>query len=179
MIDGVTDAALASEAEQPLAQLATIGAVYEDGVTLIFDGQETATEKHYKCNTSVSFAAGDRVKVASISGSYVVEYVVGAPKSGGGSGGTVSELVNGNFRISLDVSGNLIPTGAVKLGTSTKKFDALYAGAMNSPGSSYLGFYDKTYNLQSLSIYKTINSTNQIAALQAVMDRLVELGIFK
>lgn len=64
--------------------LATVGAVYEDGLSLILEGQTEATTKHYKCNTSATFAAGDRVKVARISGSYIVEYVVGPPGSGGG-----------------------------------------------------------------------------------------------
>ena len=62
------------------ATFATIGAIYEDGVTLIFDGQEEPTEKHYKVNTSVVFAAGDRVKICKDSGTYVVEYTVGSPK---------------------------------------------------------------------------------------------------
>lgn len=60
-------------------RFATVGAVYSDGVTLIFDGQEAATEKHYKCNTAILFHAGDRVKIASDSGTYVVEYIVGSP----------------------------------------------------------------------------------------------------
>lgn len=64
--------------------LATVGAVYDDGLSLILEGQTEATTKHYKCNTSATFAAGDRVKVARISGSYIVEYVVGPPSSGGG-----------------------------------------------------------------------------------------------
>ena len=63
--------------------LATVGAVYDDGLSLILEGQTEATTKHYKCNTSATFAAGDRVKVARISGSYIVEYVVGPPSSGG------------------------------------------------------------------------------------------------
>jgi hypothetical protein len=63
--------------------LATVGAVYDDGLSLILEGQTEATTKHYKCNTSATFAAGDRVKVARISGSYIVEYVVGPPGSGG------------------------------------------------------------------------------------------------
>lgn len=66
--------------------LATVGAVYEDGLSLILEGQTEATTKHYKCNTSATFAAGDRVKVARISGSYIVEYVVGPPGSGGNGG---------------------------------------------------------------------------------------------
>lgn len=56
----------------PAAELATVGAVYTDGVSLIFDGQDAATAKHYKRNASVSFAAGDRVVILPISGSYVV-----------------------------------------------------------------------------------------------------------
>lgn len=78
--------------EQEIFNFATIGEIFEDGVSLIFDGQAAATEKHYKVNTSVVFKAGDRVKIFPDSGTYVVEYVVGPPvRSGstedGGSGG--------------------------------------------------------------------------------------------
>ena len=38
--------------------LATVGAVYDDGLSLILEGQTEATTKHYKCNTSATFAAG-------------------------------------------------------------------------------------------------------------------------
>ena len=69
------------QTEEPTAAgLATVGAKYADGLSLIFDGQTAASEKHYKCNTSVTFQAGDRVKICRISGTYVVEYVVGNPK---------------------------------------------------------------------------------------------------
>ena len=66
---------------------ATIGAVYEDGVTLIFEGETEPGPKHYLVNTSVVFAAGDRVKLAADSGTYIVEYVVGAPKAAASGGG--------------------------------------------------------------------------------------------
>lgn len=59
--------------------LATVGAVYSDGIALIFDGQTVASGKHYKCNTSVKFRAGDRVKTVKNAGTYIVEYVVGNP----------------------------------------------------------------------------------------------------
>lgn len=67
-------------AEPTAAELATVGAKYTDGLSLIFDGQTAATAKHYKCNSSVTFKAGDRVKICRMSGTYVVEYVVGNPK---------------------------------------------------------------------------------------------------
>ncbi len=66
---------------------ATIGQVYEDGVSLIFDGQEEASQKHYKVNTSILFSPGDRVKILSDCGTYIVEYVVGNPVVGSESDG--------------------------------------------------------------------------------------------
>lgn len=77
---------------------ATIGEVYEDGVSLIFDGEAEATEKHYLVNTSVIFHAGDRVRIFADAGTYVVEYVVGAPGSedevhGIPAGGTADQVL--------------------------------------------------------------------------------------
>lgn len=67
------------QAETPLQNFATVGAVYADGLSLIFDGEAAPSEKHYRCNTSIFFQAGDRVRIFKDSGTYVVEYVVGAP----------------------------------------------------------------------------------------------------
>lgn len=68
------------EPEALVRAFATVGAVYADGLSLIFDGETEPTEKHYLCNTSVYFQAGDRVRLAEDSGTYIVEYVVGPPK---------------------------------------------------------------------------------------------------
>lgn len=59
--------------------LATVGAKYTDGVSLIFPGQTAATAKHYKCNTALTLAAGDRVLIARVSGSVVVICKIGNP----------------------------------------------------------------------------------------------------
>ena len=56
--------------------LATVGAVYDDGLTLIFDGQTEASKKRYKRNTAVTFSAGQRVKIVKMSGTYIVEYPI-------------------------------------------------------------------------------------------------------
>ena len=61
------------------ANFATIAKVYSDGVTLLFDGQEAASEKRYKVNRFGVFNAGDRVKIIKDSSTYVVEYPVGNP----------------------------------------------------------------------------------------------------
>lgn len=67
--------------QEPEVNFATIGAVYADGVTLIFDGETEPTTKHYKCNSAIVFLAGDRVRIIRDSGTYVVEYPVGDPKT--------------------------------------------------------------------------------------------------
>ena len=87
------------EPDEPLVRsFATIGAVYEDGVSLIFDGEAEATEKHYLCNANVFFEAGDRVRIIEDSGTYVVEYVVGPPRQqklvGIPAGGTQYQILS-------------------------------------------------------------------------------------
>lgn len=62
------------------ASFAKIAAIYDDGVTLIFDGMEEATQKRYQTNSFVVFKVGDRVRVIKDSGTYIVEYPVGAPR---------------------------------------------------------------------------------------------------
>ena len=75
----------AEEPQQPF-QLATVATVEEDGLTITLDGAEEPTEKHYKCNTAVKFAAGQRVAVLELSGSKVVMFAVGAPGADAASG---------------------------------------------------------------------------------------------
>lgn len=65
--------------DPPGQSFATVGTVYEDGIALIFNGAETESLKHYKCNACVRFEAGQRVRIIEDSGTYVVEYPVGAP----------------------------------------------------------------------------------------------------
>ena len=91
----------AEEPQQPV-QLATVATVEEDGLTLTLDGAEEPTEKHYKCNTAVKFAAGQRVAVLELSGSKVVMFAVGAPGAdaaggipAGGSTGQVLQKSSG------------------------------------------------------------------------------------
>lgn len=60
-------------------QFATVAEKYTDGVTLIFPGQTEASTKHYKCNAAAPIRVGDIVKITKDSGTYVVEYPLGAP----------------------------------------------------------------------------------------------------
>lgn len=65
--------------KQEPVNFATVTGVFEDGLTLRLDGEETATQKRYKCNKFCVFAVGDRVRIIKDSGTYVVEYPIGNP----------------------------------------------------------------------------------------------------
>ena len=67
---------------EPLdASFATIAGIHSDGVSLIFDGETAARAKHYKVNKAISFAVLDRVHLVKESGTYIVEYPIGNPKT--------------------------------------------------------------------------------------------------
>ena len=107
---------------------ATIDQIYGDGITLIFDGEETASEKHYKCNSFCIFAPGQRVRVIKDSGTYVVEYPVGNPNADAilPAGGTDGQVLtkDGNEGITskwADMMG--VPTGGAKGQLLSKRTD--------------------------------------------------------
>lgn len=83
-----------SQAKVKEVNFATVEGVYEDGLSIRLDGEEKATEKHYKCNTAIVFKVGDRVRIIRDSGTYVVEYPVGNP-TGEISATNVTESING------------------------------------------------------------------------------------
>lgn len=104
-------------AETPPQNFATVGAVFADGLSLIFDGEAAPSEKHYRCNTSVFFQPGDRVRIFPDSGTYVVEYVVGAPAqtptvgmpSAGQNGQVLTKNTNDDFDTAWRTP-NYVPT---------------------------------------------------------------------
>ena len=52
---------------------ATVGSTSANGTTLIFDGMDEETEKRYtRLASATSLAAGRRVLVAKVSGTYIV-----------------------------------------------------------------------------------------------------------
>lgn len=109
----------AEETATIVRNFATIGAVYADGVSLIFDGEDAPTEKHYLCNTNVYFSPGDRVRILEDSGTYVVEYVVGSPKqektvglpNGGVAGQILQKMSDEEFHAAWQTLQGLLPTG--------------------------------------------------------------------
>ena len=62
--------------------------------TLIFPGETEPTTKAYKCNESIEFSAGMRVKIAKISGTYVVEYPISGMQSGSSETPELANMAN-------------------------------------------------------------------------------------
>ncbi|WP_417095683.1 hypothetical protein [Gemmiger formicilis] len=57
--------------------IATVSAVYSDGIALILPGDTAASDKHYPFNAAAQFVAGQRVHIARESGTIIVEYPIG------------------------------------------------------------------------------------------------------
>ena len=70
-------------AQQPKAEpefnFAIVAEVHSDGLSLYIGAETTPTEKHYKCNTTCKFSAGQKVFIQKASGEYVVLFPIGNP----------------------------------------------------------------------------------------------------
>lgn len=57
-------------------KLATVTEVTDDGIKVVFDGEDTASNKYYKFNNSITFNVGDRVVCFYYSGTYIVGFKI-------------------------------------------------------------------------------------------------------
>lgn len=64
---------------EPEFNFATVEAVHSDGLSLYIGAETTPTEKHYKCNTTCKFSAGQKVYIQKAGGEYVVLFPIGNP----------------------------------------------------------------------------------------------------
>lgn len=140
----------AEEPQQPF-QLATVATVEEDGLTLTLDGAEEPSEKHYKCNTGINFAAGQRVAVLELSGSKVVMFPIGNPgadapakiPTGGTAGQVLQKSSDNDYALTWGSITGLLPTGGTSGQILKKSGNADYAvewgdinGALPSGGTT-------------------------------------------
>lgn len=108
-----------SPEEQPIVQLATIAGIVDDGLTLLLDGSEEPSEKRYKCNAAIDFAAGQRVAVLELSGSKVVMFPVGLPGTlaphgvppGGTQGQFLKKSANDDYKLTWGSINGTLPSG--------------------------------------------------------------------
>lgn len=66
---------------EPEFHFAKVAAVYADGLSLYIGAESTPTEKHYKCNTTCKFKAGQKVYIQKANGEYIVLFPVGTPNT--------------------------------------------------------------------------------------------------
>ena len=64
---------------EPEFHFATVAEVFGDGLSLYIGAETTPTEKHYKCNTTCKFSAGQKVYIQKAGGEYVVLFPIGNP----------------------------------------------------------------------------------------------------
>lgn len=87
----------AEQQTQPEFCFAIVAAVYKDGISLYIGAETTPTQKHYKCNTTCKFAAGQKVYIQKAGGEYVVLFPIGNP---------ATEIVADRAEISKKVQSN-------------------------------------------------------------------------
>ena len=122
------------EQQQPF-QLAVIATVEEDGLTLTPDGAEEPTEKHFKCNTGINFAAGQRVAVLELSGSKVVMFPIGNPgadapakiPTGGTAGQVLKKSSDNDYELTWGSINGALPSGGTTGQVLKKSSAADYA----------------------------------------------------
>lgn len=156
MIETYQEKESLAEPKPETQNFATIGEIYDDGVSLIFDGETDPSEKHYKTNAFVVFKKGDRVRIIADSGTYVVEYPVGNPKKifdadtaqTAQTAQTAKKLANTTvFELSGDATGSGLFDGSNKcvIDTTGIRCGALINSYTSSP-SYNIYFYAKTSN---------------------------------
>lgn len=135
-MDTYQDLAQTDPQEAQDASFATIAAIYDDGVTLKFDGMDAPTEKRYQTNAFVVFKVGDRVRVIKDSGTYVVEYPVGPPRKSfradtAGSADSANVANRANHATSADSA-----SSATKANNAMKATNAQYTLYIRSNAST-------------------------------------------
>lgn len=101
--------------EREMIRVATVSEIGAEGLRVQFDGDEAAGEKYYTCNTSIRFAAGDRVLLLAISGTYIVFCKIGAP------GGPVKKTAEMTQDVGVDEDGKLYAEGYTMPTASAEK----------------------------------------------------------
>lgn len=137
--------------EVPEASFATISEIFEDGVTLLFDGLDAPTTKRYKVNAFVVFQPGDRVRVIKDSGTYVVEYPVGNPRTefkadsatNADHATTADNATNADHATTADSASRV--TGTVSYASRSGSASNLYANGYTDRPRIWLDYYGGGY----------------------------------
>lgn len=151
---------IAQESEEVAAHnIATVGEVTADGITLIFPGETEASEKKYAYNKSVTFAAGDKVYIVKISGTYLVvcKYEGTVASSGEFESLKISDA-NGYWII---YGNEILPSKATgfNIGLKTLPVDKIYANEIYLDGTKLTTGGDSGATSGTLTSLKVGGST--------------------
>ena len=191
-MDEILNAAIPEkQAEQEEILIATVGEVTDTGVTLIFAGEESASEKTYQGNTSAALKAGDRVKITKDSGTYLIDYAIGVPGSAAGgdaalpTGGTKGQALvkksSANGDVGWDTIDGGLPIGGTDGQLLAKNGSTNYTGKWianpiptgGTDGQVLMksGTTDRILKFGSPTAGQLVNGTNKLSlASDGVLD---------
>ena len=130
---------------------ATIAGLYDDGASLIFDGETEPSEKHYRANLYCKFEVGQRVYIAKDNGTYVILFPVGVPNSK-----TISVDSTKTAESASSADKATSATSAAKLSSSRK----ISLGGALSGSTTFDGSSDVTINASISSTATVGTATN-------------------
>lgn len=135
--------------------LATVAGVYSDGLSLIPDDQAEATQKHYKYLASAypAPAAGDRVVVMKMSGTYIVMGSLGEsgpapilPISKGGTGQAATTKTRDQTGIvTMETGFTLGEFSLTKWGNVVQVYFSVISNDGTSTGSRVVGTFSEAF----------------------------------
>lgn len=97
---------------EPEFNFAIVAEVHSDGLSLYIGAETTPTEKHYKCNTTCKFSAGQKVYIQKAGGEYVVLFPIGNP---------AAEIVADRAEVANSVQSNDLETDHILLSANPEK----------------------------------------------------------
>lgn len=116
---------------------ATIESIHEDGISLIFPGTTSPSQKHYKANTSCNFKPGQRVYLSKDSGTYIVLFPIGNPTSSNEKnnwGNPITLTITGDAEGSVQIDGSQNVSLELTVNNFNEKHTSNHIKFFNGPG---------------------------------------------
>nr|DAG11726.1 MAG TPA: hypothetical protein [Caudoviricetes sp.] len=164
-------------------RLAAITAIDSGGVSVQFEGEDTASDKTYTVVQSYHPTLGDRVVMLNISGTYIVLGCVGAPTdpveyipaSEKGASGGVATLNSGGQVVQKAVSAVLADHATTADSATTALSANSATTATNFSGrhtGSYIAFFGQTTSVSRASI-SMLSTSADLAAVIAKVNSMI------
>lgn len=194
MIESYQQEQTLKELETPNYTFATIGKIYDDGVSLIFPGANSESQKHYKHNIDVNLSSGDLVYIVKDSGTYIVICRIGKRsgslpseykklqyiKSSGSQYINTNFVPNSNTKVIMYASVNSHPSNGAYFGaraTNSGSDPYSYSVLILTAGTARSDFYGDSKSLGNLPTgeQKLLKNKNETSlSNESVVHPMVE-----